>query len=215
MMSVTARARRCFELRLQDKCILLDFDAGQSCLLGYEPFVSASAFGTDVFCGKVGKRWLIKGEPQLEVPQIDGLELGAVDAVLITSAEAMLVLPFLTEYSHFRGVVYATSAAMQLGRQLMIELAMLPKLAKERLSTSACIANPASDPAPPPPRVASELWEVENHSRPPYTIHDVHACMRRIEAVSYGQLVQLGGSIQAVAFPCASLRHTTTPQLEQ
>ena len=73
--------------------MLLDFDAGQSSLLQYEPLLS----GVDVCewrCTRVGTRWVIAGEPQHETPEMDGLELGSgVQAVLVSSAEAMLALP--------------------------------------------------------------------------------------------------------------------------
>lgn len=201
---VTARGSRCFELCMRGACVLLDFDAGQTAFLDYEPLLATTPSSLREAFEQVNGRWVIKGEPQHELPQIEGLELGSVDAVLVSSADAMLALPFLTEYSHFRGTVYATSATVQLGRHLMLELVTLPALAKERLPTGMRAPAAAAAPAPPPPEVASALWELSARSRLPYTSNDVEKCLERIVTVSFGEVLKLSESIDAVPFPCAS-----------
>jgi Cft2 family RNA processing exonuclease len=50
------------------------------------------------------------------VPEWGLLDLAAVDAILISNAQNMLALPFITEHSAFRGRVYATEPTVQIAR---------------------------------------------------------------------------------------------------
>ena len=201
---LTARSRRCFELTFRDTCVLLDFDAGHSSLLHYEPLLHGAASSHEPRCLRTNGRWIVAGEPQYEMPELEDLDAGGIEAVLITSADAMAALPFLTEYTTFCGAIYATTASIQLGRQLMIELATLPRLAKERLSSCSSTRVSSVEVESAPPSVASHLWELAGRSRLAYTEHDVEACVRRMTAVSFGQSLQLGGGLSAVALPCAA-----------
>ena len=138
MRLVERAAGSCFELEINATRLLLDFCGGDSssALLRYVPLhrpdaAAAPALGdTDVNapawrCVPVGGQWLVAGEARLELPAIESLDLEGLDAVLISSPEAMLTLPYLTEHTGFRGVVMATTAAIQLGRLAMLELVAL------------------------------------------------------------------------------------------
>lgn len=48
-----------------------------------------------------------------------GLAKGTVDAIFLSSHTAMLALPYITERTAFRGIVYATEPTLQFGQQLM------------------------------------------------------------------------------------------------
>ncbi|KAL1515484.1 hypothetical protein AB1Y20_002108 [Prymnesium parvum] len=199
MMRLVARGVRCFELTLDDTTLLLDFDAGDAGLLQYEPFLSRAERSKEQRCVRRGERWLLQEELQLALPEMDGLELHDVEALLVSSADAMLSLPWLTEYSPFRGAVYATAASIQMGRQLMLELAALHQLSRSR---------PPSQPAGPaeaaPAGVAGAMWEQSCGARRLYTSRDVEACVARMSAVSFGEVVRLGVGLQAVALPAGA-----------
>lgn len=112
--AVSTRARRCFELTCQSVRLLLDFDAGLSSLLQHQPMMTGRAVASHKQqYMQVGKRWLLAGEPQLEVPRVN--DLAGINAVLVSSASAILALPYLTEYTTFSGTIFATAATVQLG----------------------------------------------------------------------------------------------------
>ena len=72
--------------------------------------------------------------------------LPRLDAVLVSSPEAMVALPTLTEYMGFRGLVVATAAALRLGEQLMLEGVALHELAREVSLEAADAADAAAPP---------------------------------------------------------------------
>ena len=176
--TLTARSRRCLELTFRDTCLLLDFDAGHSSLLHYEPLLHGGGSSQEPRCLRTNGQWLVTGEPQYEMPELEDLDAGGIEAVLVSSADAMLALPFLTEYTAFCGAIYATTASVQLGQQLMLELATLPRLAKQRLASRQATSSSAASDEPAPPDVASHLWELAGRSRLPYTERDVEACVQ-------------------------------------
>ena len=44
------------------------------------------------------------------------LDMSEVDVILISNYHCMMALPFMTEYTSFKGVVYATEPTLHLGR---------------------------------------------------------------------------------------------------
>ena len=121
---------------------------------------------------------LLRGNPQGLPDSSEALELHTIDAVLVSSAEAMLMLPSLTQAAGFRGQVVATAAALRLGEQLLLERVALHAEAREHsLETAASAPDQQSSAA------------------------DVAACVGRVKAVSFGERVELSCSVHAVALP--------------
>ena len=44
------------------------------------------------------------------------VDLSQIDAILISSSSCMLALPYITEYTGFKGVIYATEPTLQIAR---------------------------------------------------------------------------------------------------
>ena len=61
----------------------------------------------------------------VRAPDFDVVDVSQVDVLLISNAFNMLALPFLTEYTDFRGIIYATEPTVQIGRHMMKELFLL------------------------------------------------------------------------------------------
>jgi hypothetical protein len=130
----------------------------------------------------------------------------------------MLALPLLTERATgFTGCVYATYAALQLGTQLMLEMARMqtkPLTPAQTGSAPHPAAAPTHAPAPPTPgsappapeAVVAFLRAVWARGQPAYTDAEARACASRIAAISYGQNVRLtpDGSVVASASPSGS-----------
>ena len=122
---------------------------------------------------------LLRDDPQRSLPSSESLEqLSSIDGVLVASVEAMAMLPALTEAPGFRGRVVATAAALRLGEQQLLERVALHQAARERSL-----------------EVAAAMPE-QLHSAA-----DVAACMAKLTAVSFGERVELGCSVHAVAHP--------------
>jgi len=65
---------------------------------------------------KIGGHIFIEGALKFQKPQLGALDLSLVDAILISNPHNMLALPFITEYTSFKGKVYATEPTLQIGR---------------------------------------------------------------------------------------------------
>ena len=83
------------------------------------PHGTRSSSPSGLTCGTCAHRWWRDphaGAIRFRVPEWGLLDLAAVDAILISNAQNMLALPFITEHSAFRGRVYATEPTVQIAR---------------------------------------------------------------------------------------------------
>ena len=199
-----------FELELNSTRLLLDFSSPpHRALLRYVPSFRpppSSSSNTAALgdgdpgappwrCVNVGGHWLVAGEARLELPAIESLDLAGLDAVLISSAEAMLTLPYLTEHTAFRGAVLATAAAAQLGRLGMLELIALREQLIGGFGAGMAPSKQPTDeermPSSVPPQVADEIWELLSRSRTLYSRADIDACLSKVRTLSYGEIATL------------------------
>lgn len=178
--------------------LLLDYGAEPACLLHYWPLCAdgppVGAPGPS--CIQQKDWWHLRSRTRLALPDLGPAEASAISAVLVSSAEAMLALPLLTERTGFRGAVYATYAALQLGTQLMLEFA--------RMHGGADAAPPSDAPGPAAPApVSAYLHSVWARGLPTYTELEARSCAARVAAVSYAQSVRLSpdASLVAAAYP--------------
>lgn len=49
-------------------------------------------------------------------PQLGLMDMSEVDVILISNYHCMMALPYMTEYTNFKGVVYATEPTLHIGR---------------------------------------------------------------------------------------------------
>lgn len=61
-------------------------------------------------------RVFVDSTPEFGVPASNVVDFSQVDVILISNYLCMLALPFVTENTGFRGVVYATEPTLQIGR---------------------------------------------------------------------------------------------------
>ena len=202
--------RQCFELVIGSSRLLLDYSCGTFSLflrylpMGGEDQSTVAALGCCVHCNG---EWLLDGSVQVEVPP-QSIDLAGVTAVLVSGADAMLTLPFLTEYMGFTGLVLATNAAKHFGHLAMLELAQLckspcggptnrgwhqPPIAGS-LGINASVHNL-------PTRLPMKIWDLMTKSRLPYGLEDVERCMTRIVGINFGESVEIGDGLHVLPQP--------------
>ncbi|KAK9810223.1 hypothetical protein WJX72_006960 [[Myrmecia] bisecta] len=148
---------------------------------------------------------------------LEALDVSSIDAVLVSSPQAMLALPYITRQPGFEGQVLATEATLTIAGHLLWELleaeaangsaqlhlpstagregtTWLSKEAFPLLPTSVQHALLGSEP---------QLWPLERRRwRTLYSKAEAHACLASIQGVRYGQQVSLGGgAMEATAVP--------------
>ena len=143
-MRLTEHTAGCFELKMGSMRILLDYSAAEvsrgidDALLRYTPLAAVdagacpAAYESDLSDGApkwrvrpFDRHWLVEGESRIELPPQEGLDADSIDLLVVSSPEAMLALPYLTEYSLFHGTILATQAVAELGHLAMLELVAL------------------------------------------------------------------------------------------
>lgn len=81
----------------------------------------------------------------VSTPSLQAVDWESVDAIVLSNYMHSLALPFVTEYTRFRGKVYATEPTVQLSRQLMLEL--VAGVHVESRATAPTTARSAQDTA--------------------------------------------------------------------
>ena len=196
-MRLIEHANSCFELSLNGQRVLLDFAAANSVPSSHYMPLARPALAANSATGGVDSwravernaRWLVDGDLRIEMPSVDAIDLGGIDAILVTDVASFLALPFLTEYTAFRGAVLATAATLRFARHVLLELARLHDAVRE-LPLGSISSGDAGHRCPPPD-VAVKLWELVSQSRLPCGRADIERCLARVRGLSYGERVRL------------------------
>lgn len=61
--------------------------------------------------------YYINGGPlKMQIPRLESVDFSQVDVILISNYMNMLALPYVTEHTEFKGVIYATEPTKQIGK---------------------------------------------------------------------------------------------------
>eukprot|EP01105_Mastigella_eilhardi_P007452 TRINITY_DN1888_c0_g1_i1.p1 TRINITY_DN1888_c0_g1~~TRINITY_DN1888_c0_g1_i1.p1 ORF type:complete len:590 (+),score=129.76 TRINITY_DN1888_c0_g1_i1:2-1771(+) len=122
-------------------------------------------------------------------PDFASIDVESLDAVVISNHLNMLALPFLTEYTRCTAKVYATNAAVAIGRLMMLELVEYFGNRSRPVPFPFGLTHHGTADA----QVAGALSYL-------YTAHDVEACVQKINGVNYHEVTDIAGvSLQAVS----------------
>ncbi|KAF9938694.1 Integrator complex subunit 9 [Mortierella alpina] len=112
------------------------------------------------------------GEYMFKLPDFSGVDLKAIDVVLISNHNHILALPYLTEFTDFQGRIFATEPTIEFGRQLMTEFVTF-------FGTSVTSSpHQVIDRKKLVARAGSGLY-------PAYTHADIKACIDKIQPVRF------------------------------
>ncbi|KAF9989188.1 Integrator complex subunit 9 [Mortierella antarctica] len=126
------------------------------------------------------------GEYMFKLPDFSGVDLKAIDVVLISNHNHILALPYLTEFTDFQGRIFATEPTIEFGRQLMTEFVTF-------FGTSVTSSpHQVIDRKKLVARAGSGLY-------PAYTHADIKACIDKIQPVRFREHIALYGSLKLTA----------------
>lgn len=138
-----------------------------------------------------GGRVLVDGAPEFGIPEMDLVDLSSLDAILISSYSCMLALPYITEYTGFKGTVYLTEPSLLLGRQYMEELVKYVERNPKSIIASKWKQENIIKNLPAPLRDAIN----PRHWRKLYTLHDINSSLSKVQLVGFSQKVDIFGSL--------------------
>jgi len=138
----------------------------------------------------------VDSEPEFCVPELTLLDMSQIDIILISNHHCMLALPYITEYTSFRGQVLTTEPTMQIGRLFMEEMVEFIK----RSPKSGRAVKWKADhilghlPAPLKDAVRPMTW------RQIYSKRDIHACLSKVTTLTFGQKFEVFGSLTVTPY---------------
>ncbi len=181
--------------------IMLDFRVDWSQLLAFLPFASNAFPGLATDSKHLkdvgGKKFIDDRDIRIQVPRLEAIDISDIDILLISNAQVLLSLPFLTSIGGFSGTIYASEPTVQLGRELCLDLlAQIQQRSQSSLSFPRSSSPPSSCPESDT-HVSEPAWVTELRSDPKYnastwhqmyTEHQVFDMLDKIETVSFNEI---------------------------
>lgn len=162
---------------------------------GWSPGNTPGGVRLDDELKEYGGRLFIDSSPEFAIPETSMLDMSEVDVILISNYHCMLALPFITEYTAFKGRVYATEPSLHIGKLYMDELVeFIERIPKPGRATKWKQPNILSF-LPPPLRdsVNPQGW------RQCYNQHDVESSLAKVHMVGFNEKLDIFGALEATA----------------
>eukprot|EP00697_Spironema_sp_BW2_P016717 gnl/Spiro4/8107_TR4272_c0_g1_i1.p1 gnl/Spiro4/8107_TR4272_c0_g1~~gnl/Spiro4/8107_TR4272_c0_g1_i1.p1 ORF type:complete len:646 (+),score=115.22 gnl/Spiro4/8107_TR4272_c0_g1_i1:70-2007(+) len=183
----------CTLIEFCDTRILIDCGLDVGSLLRFlpcDPALPINAKVGDQPFAQCGLHTFLNGAFMFEVPDWTLCDLQNVDAILITSYFHLMGLPFLSEFTNYRGPIYATEPSVAVGRQLMEELV---EFVEQDLRAPVNLAG-NNKLLSPKGGAVQELLKNSHSWRPMYSKHDIRSCLSRVTTVSWHQHIAVGST---------------------
>uniref|UniRef100_A0A1I7X3B6 Lactamase_B domain-containing protein n=1 Tax=Heterorhabditis bacteriophora TaxID=37862 RepID=A0A1I7X3B6_HETBA len=123
----------CILLRWPNVTILLDCALDFSSFNQYLPYVYSESMRLKKlpthqsssplkYLKQIRENVYVEGIPEVHPTPLDTISMESVDCILVSNWQSLVALPYYTQNSGFRGVVFATEPVVQFGRLMMAEL---------------------------------------------------------------------------------------------
>ncbi|KAK2180539.1 hypothetical protein NP493_439g04033 [Ridgeia piscesae] len=144
---------------------------------------------------EIGGKVFLESEPEFNVPKLTMLDMAEVDVILVSNLHCMMALPYITEYTSFRGEVFATEPTLHIGRLFMEEMVeyieRVPKLLRatkwKQANVQSCLPSPLRD------AVSPGAW------RRCYSNHDIQSCLSKVQKVGFSEKKDVFGAVTITA----------------
>lgn len=140
---------------------------------------------------KAGNCVFIDSSPEFQPPLEKIIDFSEIDVILISNYMNMLALPYITEKTNFKGVVYATEPTLQIARFFLEELVEYIEVA----------------PKPNQANKWKEFPELHNLNnlhlqlnplkwKKLFDIDDVHKALSRVQIAGFDQKIDVFGALE-------------------
>nr|CAB3256511.1 integrator complex subunit 9 [Phallusia mammillata] len=153
---------------------------------------------TDKELKECSGRVFVDSVPEFSIPETDLLDLTTVDVILLSNSASMFALPYITEYTGFKGTIYATEPSLQFGRLLMEEL--IEYCHHRVLKTETATKWKNRKYKKQLPSSLSHCWEKGLSSwRVCYNSEDLNKSLSKVQIVGYAEKVSVFGALNITA----------------
>lgn len=129
--------------------------------------------------------------PEFCPPEDGIIDFSAIDVILVSNYQSMMALPYITEGTGFKGVVYATEPTLHIGRQFMEELvAYIERTPKIRSASRwkqpniLCHLPPSLSEALKP-----KSWKQV------YSMKEVNSSLSKVQVVGFSEKLDVYGAL--------------------
>lgn len=203
--------RPCLLVRFKTSTLMLDTGLEMSSLVHFLPlsvvpikkflklpsFVSKDEriFSSDASkCIKeLNTRYFIDSPPEVSRPEISMMDLSEVDAILISNYHHMLALPYITEYTDFKGEIYMTEPTFTMGRLFMEEMIhWIERCPKELISTQW--KEPHMSKLLPQPMREALGGNLSSWAQL-YSKHEMESSLAKVKLIGYSEKRDIFGAL--------------------
>lgn len=133
--------------------------------------------------------------PEFCPPEECIVDFSQIDVILISNYQSMMALPYVTEGTGFKGVVYATEPTLQIGRQFMEELVTLIERTPKIRSATRWKQPHILKNLPPPLNEALKprSWKQV------YSMKEVNSSLSKVQVVGFAQKLDVFGALKISA----------------
>lgn len=140
-------------------------------------------------------RVFIDSCPEFCPPEEHIIDFAQIDVILISNYQSMMALPYVTEGTGFKGVVYATEPTLQIGRQFMEELVSLIERTPKIRSATRWKQPHILKSLPPPlnEAIKPRSWKQV------YSMKEVNSSLSKVQVVGFAQKLDVFGALKVSA----------------
>uniref|UniRef100_A0A2S2P0Y1 Integrator complex subunit 9 n=2 Tax=Schizaphis graminum TaxID=13262 RepID=A0A2S2P0Y1_SCHGA len=200
----------CFVIKLKSVTIMLDCGLSAHSVLNFLPLYPIPDWKPNKAAAWIPKNFsdpqiegelnecmtnqvLVNSAPEFMTPLTKLVDFADIDVILVSNYMTMLALPFITENTGFKGVVYMTEPTLHIGKLFLEELVDFVEQS-------------------PKPNVA-KYWKEILHLLPPplcnsfkphtwkqlYSLAQVNSSLTRVQMISYDQKIEITGALTVTA----------------
>ncbi|KAG5681645.1 hypothetical protein PVAND_011060 [Polypedilum vanderplanki] len=197
----------CYVVTFKELTIMLDCGLVMETVLDFLPLplVQSSKFSScpnwnhprinesqlDGELKKAGSHVFIDSSPEFQPPLEKIIDFSEIDVILISNYMNMLGLPYITEKTNFKGVVYATEPTLQIARLFMEELV-------DYIETSPKATHAHHW------KEFTELHNLNNLNlelspfkwKKLFSLDDVHKALSRVQIAGFDQKIDIFGALE-------------------
>ncbi|CAG2180429.1 unnamed protein product, partial [Oppiella nova] len=146
-------------------------------------------------CGRV----FIDSAPEFCIPETSTINLKHVDVILISNYQSMLALPYITERTEFKGIVFATDPTLQIAKQFMEEMVKYiertPKARQASLWKKSSVYKhiPLAFNVDTNQNSKPFLWQQI------YSTKELNNSLSKVKVIGFAEQIDIFGSLQAQA----------------
>nr|CAG8442319.1 14828_t:CDS:10 [Entrophospora candida] len=120
----------------------------------------------------------------VELPEFSSIDWKSISFILITNHKQMLALPYITEYTDFKGKIYVAEPTVSFGRQMMTELV-------HYFGESSLPIRSQVNTKPGKANIFTGITKDLNTARSLYTISDIESCIDKIQPIRFNEHLML------------------------